>query len=242
MSAAQIRMIDPQNLPHLPCIFRSGPPIRFGSGGEREWIVSTVRSFAENEIHPPEAEVERRGAVPQELGEEIRRSLADRGFFACDFPEAVGRAGLSHPDVTLVEREPGRGSMAPTRLFDHPQSIRTARAGERRERRPLSAMRGEKTDAPPSTEPDAGSDVRGTTCMAQRRGGDRAPNGSSHFHSGAGRADFFIVAAATGAVETPRAPKKRITCLLVGRGTPGVEGRPGYAVVSRRGDGNDVLG
>ena len=40
----------------------------FGLSDEQEMIVSTVRSFVENEIYPHEAEVERTGEVPAGLG------------------------------------------------------------------------------------------------------------------------------------------------------------------------------
>ena len=86
--------------------------MEFGLSDEQEMIVSTVRSFVENEIYPHEAEVERSGAVPPDLAQEIKQKVIDLGFYACNFPESVGGAGLSHMDFTLVERELGRGSMA----------------------------------------------------------------------------------------------------------------------------------
>jgi len=45
------------------------------------------------------------------------------GFYACNFPESVGCAGLSHTDFALVERELGRGSMALNHFFGRPQNI-----------------------------------------------------------------------------------------------------------------------
>ena len=82
--------------------------MHFGLTEEQEMIVSTVRSFVENEIYPHEAEVERSGAVPPDLAQEIRRKTLDLGFYACNFPEEVGGAGLGHLDFALVERELGR--------------------------------------------------------------------------------------------------------------------------------------
>ena len=46
--------------------------MHFGLSDEQEMIVSTVRSFVENEIYPHEAEVERTGHVPHELGQAIK--------------------------------------------------------------------------------------------------------------------------------------------------------------------------
>ena len=91
------------------------------------------------------------------------------------------------------------------------------------------------------TEPDAGSDVRGMKCAARRDGGDWVVNGTKHFISGADHADFVIVFVATGEDMTDKGPKKRITCFLVDRGTPGFTIRDGYRSVSHRGYRNMIL-
>ncbi len=215
--------------------------MQFGLSEEQEMIVSTVRSFVENEIYPFEAEVEHSGEVPTELAHSIKQKVIDLGFYACNFPEEVGGAGLSHLDFTLVERELGRGSMALTHFFGRPQNILMACEGEQRERYLLPAVRGERMDALAMTEPGAGSDVRGMACSAICDGGDWVVNGSKHFISGADHADFFIVFVATGVDETPKGPKKRITCFLVDRGHPGFEVRAGYNSVSHRGYKNCIL-
>lgn len=213
----------------------------FGLSQEQEMIVRTVREFVEKEIYPHEALVERTGRVPHELGQDIQRKVLDLGFYAANFPEEVGGAGLSHLDFTLVERELGRGSMALTHFFGRPQNILMACVGEQRERYLLPAVRGERMDALAMTEPDAGSDVRGMKSQAVRDGGDWVINGSKHFISGAEHADFFIVFVATGVDDTPQGPKKRLTCFLVDRGAPGFEVRDGYNSVSHRGYKNYTL-
>lgn len=215
--------------------------MQFGLTEEQEMIVSTVRSFVENEIYPYEDQVERTGEVPQELAEKIKQKTLDLGFYACNFPEEVGGAGLSHLEFALVERELGRGSMALTHFFGRPQNILMACVGEQKERYLLPAVRGERMDALAMTEPGAGSDVRGMKCAAVRDGGDWVLNGSKHFISGAEHADFVIVFVATGEDETPRGPKKRITTFLVDRGTPGFTIRDGYKSVSHRGYKNMIL-
>jgi acyl-CoA dehydrogenase len=204
-------------------------------------IVSTVRSFVEKEIYPHEAEVESTGEVPQEVAEKIKQKTLDLGFYACNFPEEVGGAGLSHLEFALVERELGRGSMALTHFFGRPQNILMACEGEQRERYLLPAVRGERMDALAMTEPGAGSDVRGMKCTARRDGGDWVVNGTKHFISGADHADFIIVFIATGEDDTPKGPKKRITTFLVDRGTPGFTIRDGYKSVSHRGYKNMIL-
>ncbi len=215
--------------------------MHFGLTDEQEMIVSTVRSFVEKEIYPHEDEVERTGEVPKEVADEIKRKTIELGFYACNFPEEVGGAGLNHLDFALVERELGRGSMALNHFFGRPQNILMACEGEQRDRYLLPAVRGERMDALAMTEPGAGSDVRGMKCSAVRDGGDWVVNGTKHFISGADHADFVIVFIATGEDMTPKGPKKRITAFLVDRGTPGFTIRDGYKSVSHRGYKNMVL-
>ena len=215
--------------------------MNFGLTEEQEMIVSTVRSFVENEIYPHEDLVERSGEVPVEIANEIKRKTLELGFYACNFPEEVGGAGLSHLDFALVERELGHGSMALNHFFGRPQNILMACEGEQRARYLLPAVRGERMDALAMTEPEAGSDVRGMKCTAVRSGGDWLVNGTKHFISGADHADFVIVFIATGEDDTPRGPKKRLTAFLVDRGTPGFVIRDGYRSVSHRGYKNCIL-
>ena len=215
--------------------------MRFGLTEEQEMIVSTVRRFVEDEIYPYEDEVERTGEVRPELAERIKAKTIELGFYACNFPEEVGGAGLSHLDFALVERELGRGSMALTHFFGRPQNILMACNAEQRERYLLPAVRGERMDALAMTEPDAGSDVRAMKCFARRDGGDWVVNGTKHFISGADHADFVIVFVATGEDATSKGPKKRITAFLVDRGTPGFEIAEGYRSVSHRGYKNCIL-
>jgi acyl-CoA dehydrogenase len=215
--------------------------MHFGLTEEQQMIVDTVRSFVENEIYPHEEAVERTGEVDPKIAERIKRKTIELGFYACNFPEEVGGAGLSHLEFALVERELGRGAMALNHFFGRPQNILMACAGEQRERYLLPAVRGERMDALAMTEPDAGSDVRGMKCFARRQGGDWVVNGTKHFISGADHADFLIVFIATGEDQTKDGPKKRITAFLVDRGTPGFTIRPGYNSVSHRGYKNMVL-
>jgi len=215
--------------------------MNFGLSDEQSMIVETVRSFVEREIYPHEDTVEKSGEVPVDLARQIKQKTLDLGFYACNFPEDVGGAGLSHVDFALVERELGRGSMALTHFFGRPQNILMACEGEQRERYLLPAVRGDRMDALAMTEPGAGSDVRSMSCSARREGGDWVLNGTKHFISGADHADFVIVFVATGEDQTPRGPKKRITTFLVDRGMPGFTIRNGYASVSHRGYKNMVL-
>ena len=127
----------------------------FALSDAQRLIVGTVRSFVETEIYPHEAEIDRTGVVPRELSLEIARKCREIGFFACNFPAQVGGAGLDALDLTLVERELGRGCYALTVFFGRPSGILMACTGEQRERYLLPAVWGEKFDALAMTEPGA---------------------------------------------------------------------------------------
>jgi acyl-CoA dehydrogenase len=69
----------------------------FALSAEQEMIVTTVRDFVETEIYPHEDLVERTGAVPPDLAQEIKRKVIEMGFYACNFPErsAAAASGIS---------------------------------------------------------------------------------------------------------------------------------------------------
>lgn len=215
--------------------------MNFGLTDEQQLIVDTVRDFAENELYPHEQEVDRSGQVPPELGQEIAAKCKEIGFYASNISEEFGGGGLGHLDFTLLERELGRASMALTVYFGRPSGILEACEGEQIERYLLPAVRGDKFDALAMTEPGAGSDVRGMQCTAKQDGDDWIINGTKHFISHADIADFVIVFIATGEEETNRGKKKKISCFLVDRGTPGFEILPGYNSVSHRGYHNCII-
>jgi len=208
---------------------------------EQQMIVDTVRAFVENELYPHEDEVERTGVVPKELGQEIAQKCKDIGFYAPNISADVGGGGLNQLEFTLLERELGRASMALSVFFGRPSGILEACTGEQREKYLLPAVSGDKVDALAMTEPGAGSDVRSMSCSAVADGDDWIINGTKHFISHADLADFVIVFVATGEEQTARGPKKKISCFLVDRGTPGFEIRAGYNSVSHRGYHNCIL-
>ena len=215
--------------------------MNFALTSEQEMIVETVRDFVEKELYPLEAEVERTDEVPRDVGREIQEKVKALGFYAANIPERFGGGGLDNLAFTLLERELGRASYALSVFWGRPSGILCACDDQQRERWLDPCVRGEKIDCLAMTEPDAGSDVRGMRCSARRDGSDWIIDGAKHFISHADVADFVILFAATGEEETPRGRKKRITCFLVDRGTPGFEVRKGYNSVSHRGYENCIL-
>ena len=215
--------------------------MEFGLTHEQQLVVDTVRNFVEREFYPLEDEVDRTGLVPGTVGREIQDKVLELGFYAPNIPEEFGGGGLDTLTFTLLERELGRASMALSVFWGRPSNILCSGTDEQRKRYLLPCVSGEKIDALAMSEPDAGSDVRGMKTTARRAGEDYIINGSKHFISHADVADIVITFAVTGEDDTAKGPKKRITCFLVDRGTPGFEIRPGYNSVSHRGYHNSIL-
>lgn len=82
-----------------------------------------------------------------------------------------------------------------------------------------SVAAGDKIAAFALSEPDAGSDVAGMSCRAQRDGDDWIINGTKTWISNAGIADFYTVFARTDDM----GGAKGISCFIVEAGAPGFE-------------------
>ncbi|MBH8581901.1 acyl-CoA dehydrogenase family protein [Bisbaumannia pacifica] len=209
--------------------------MNFALSQEQEMLVESVKSFVERELLPHEERVDRADAVPPELADEIRRKALDAGFYAFNMPEEVGGGGLDHVAQALVERELAKCSWALHVFVARPSKILMACEGGQRDDYLLPCVRGEKTDCFALTEPGAGSDANAIKTRARRDGDDFVLNGSKHFISHAGQADFAIVFAVTDTYEYQGKPRNAVTAFLVDRDTPGLSMRRGPRCVSNRG-------
>ena len=213
----------------------------FSIDDSQQMVVDTVRTFTERELVPHEAEVERTGQVPPELVEEIRGKAIDAGIYSANMPVELGGGGLDDLTLAMAERAFGWTSYALHYIVARPSNILRACTGAQVEEYLLPTVRGERVECLAMSEPDAGSDLRGMSCRAERRGDHYVVNGTKHFISHADLADYVILFAATGTVDTDRGPRKQISSLLVDFDTPGVERVPGYNCVSNRGYHNLII-
>ena len=207
----------------------------FEPSHEQRMLRDTVRAFMEKEIYPHEGAVDAAGHTPPELGRQIEQRAIEAGLYAANLPESVGGGGLDYRSMAVVEREYGKTSHALHAWIGRPTEILLACEGEQRERYLLPCVRAEKRELFALTEPEAGSDIMSMKTRARRDGEDWILDGAKHFISGPTMPDFVIVFAATGADDTPRGPRKRITAFLVDVGAPGFEITEGSRCVSYRG-------
>jgi len=213
----------------------------FGLSDEQRLLVDTVGAFVKNEMTPHEHILEESNELPKDLARSLHQKSLELGLHACNMPENVGGGGLCAVDVTLVEKELGRTSLALAECVHRPLNILAACQGRQIEHFLKPAVAGTKRDCIAMTEPDAGSDVRGMKTKAVRDGDDWLITGTKHFISNARLADFVVLFVATGEEETAKGVKKRISAFLVDLDGPGVEVAPGYRNVSHRGYYNDIL-
>lgn len=208
---------------------------------EQEMLVDSVRSFVEKELLPYEEQVDRADEVSPELAAQIRGKAIVAGFYAFNMPEEVGGGGLDYLSQALIERELSKVSWALHVFVARPSKILMACKGEQINDYLLPCIQGEKIDCFALTEPGAGSDANAIKTRAVREGDDFILNGSKHFISHAGHADFAIVFAVTDTYEHNGKKRNAVTSFLVDRNTPGMTIRRGPKCVSNRGDRKSVV-
>jgi butyryl-CoA dehydrogenase len=190
----------------------------FSLSPQHQEIRRTVRDFAEREIVPVAAELERRGEFPHD----IIRHAAELGLMGVPYPEEIGGTGLDSLAYAITIEELARASgsvaiivSAHTSLGCNP--IYMAGTDEQKERllRPMAS--GAVIGAYGLTEPDAGSDSRGTRTRARRDGDEWVLNGSKRFITNAGVAGTYVITAVT----EREAESGKISAFIVPADTPG---------------------
>jgi butyryl-CoA dehydrogenase len=190
----------------------------FAPSPEHQEIRRAVRDFAERRIGPVADEMERQAEFPHEIIREAGRL----GFLGIPYPEEVGGTGLDSLAYAITIEELSRisGSVgiivsAHTSLGCNPIYLAGTDAQKDRYLRPLAS--GEKLGAYGLTEPDAGSDSRGTRTRAHRDGAEWVLNGGKRFITNAGVASTYIVTAVTDRDEG----SGRISAFIVEADAPG---------------------
>ncbi|MCP5089413.1 MAG: acyl-CoA dehydrogenase [Gammaproteobacteria bacterium] len=208
---------------------------------EQQMLFDLACRFCEDELIPHELTLEKTGELPRDLELELRDKAIDVGLHACNMPQSAGGPGLGAVEVTLIEKGLNSTSLALAECVRRPSSILAACEGEQVSEYLEPVMAGDKRDCIAMTEPEAGSDLKGMKTKALRDGDDWLISGGKHFISNARISDFVILFAVTGEDQTPKGPRKRISCFLVDLDAPGVQVLPGYDHVGHRGYYNDIL-
>jgi short-chain 2-methylacyl-CoA dehydrogenase len=194
----------------------------FDLSPEHELIRSTVREFAEGEVAPVAAELDRRKAFPYE----IVRQLGELNLMGIPFPLQYGGGGgdtlayaLAVEELTRVDSSVAITVCAHTSLGTQPIYLFGSEA-QKREWLPRLCS-GEVLGAFGLTEPEAGSDAGNTRTRAQLREGEWVIDGAKQFITNAGTdiSGLVCITAVTGADEDA----KEISNIIVPNGAPGYE-------------------
>jgi short/branched chain acyl-CoA dehydrogenase len=178
----------------------------------------TVREFADAEVAPVAAELDRTKSFPYEL---VAR-MGELGWLGIPFPEEVGGAGgttlqyaIAVEELTRVDSSVAITMCAHTSLGTQP--IYLFGSAEQKQRYLPDLCAGRKLGAFGLTEPEAGSDAGNVRTRAQLAGGEWVIDGAKQFITNAGTEISGHVAI------TARTGEEEISNLIVERGTPGYE-------------------
>lgn len=190
---------------------------------ELAMLARQVRRFVDEDMIP----VERDTCNGEELKPEWRAKFEARakeiGIWMMDVPEEYGGLGMGLTASVVVWQEMARTIALPARgsgiTGPHVRAILYDLDDEMKQRYLLPVLRGEKKACFAQTEPDAGSDPGSMRTTAVREGDHYVINGVKRFITGAGKADFIQLMAAT---DRAKGSRGGISCFLVDADTPGV--------------------
>ncbi|MER5769153.1 acyl-CoA dehydrogenase family protein [Streptomyces sp. NPDC001985] len=194
---------------------------------DRLAIQALAREFVAREVLPVAGELD---PVAGEIPMELRRKMAELGFFGILIPEEYGGLGLGVIEYALVVEELARGWMSVASLIARGQQFAHGFSAEQRAAYLPRMARGEFLSAFALSEADAGSDVANLRCRAEpdADGGWRI-TGQKMWCTFADGSDYLQVFARTEPVD-PARRSHGITCFLMPkeRGTlpEGVTGTP----------------
>ena len=197
----------------------------FSLPDEFRMLKDQMRRFVNTQIIPHEREsLEDCDELKPEWKKKFVAGAKELGIWMLEVPEEYGGVGLSLVGRAVVWQElartiglPSRGETITGPTVRH---ILYSLTGEMKEKYLLPVLRGEKRSCFAQTEPDAGSDPGGMRTTAVREGDHYVINGTKRYISGADKANFMQLMAAT---DRSKGSHGGISCFIVDMNTPGVK-------------------
>ncbi len=195
--------------------------MNFELSEEQELIRQTVRDFAEREIKPKAQELDEKG----EFSEDLTRKMGELGLFGMYLPEKYGGQELDTLSYIIAVEELARvdGSHAATLAAHNSLGIGPLYyyGTEEQKLKYLPQLcTGDAIWAFGLTEPDAGSDSRGSKTTAKLENDQWRINGSKIFITN-GSADISLGATVQAVTKTHSDGKKEFSTIIVEKGTEG---------------------
>ena len=194
------------------------PAFNFDLGETADMIRTTARDFAQDEIAPRAAEIDRTNQFPRDLWPK----MGALGLHGITVEEEFGGSGLGYLEHCIALEEVSRASASVGLSYGAHSNlcvnqIRRNGTPQQKRRYLPKLISGEHVGALAMSEAGAGSDVVGMRLRAERRGDRFVLNGTKFWITNGPEADTLVVYGKT----TPDAGSRGITAFLVEKGFPG---------------------
>ena len=194
------------------------PGLDFGLGQEIDALRESVRAFADKEIAPFAAEIDRTDQFPMPLW----RKMGELGVLGITVSEEYGGANMGYLAHMVAMEEISRASASVGLSYGAHSNLcvnqirRNGTEAQRRKYLPR-LISGEHVGALAMSEPGAGSDVISMKLKAQDKGGFYLLNGTKMWITNGPDADTLVVYAKT----EPELGARGVTAFLIEKDMPG---------------------
>ncbi len=190
------------------------PTLDFDLGETADALRDSVQRFAENEIAPLAAEIDRTDSFPRHLWPK----MGEMGLLGITVEEEDGGSGLGYLEHVIAMEEVSRASASVGLSYGAHSNLcvnqlRRWGTPDQKARYLPGLVSGRHVGSLAMSEAEAGSDVVSMKLRAERRGDRYVLNGGKLWITNAKEADTLIVYAKT----TPEAASRGITAFLIER-------------------------
>jgi isovaleryl-CoA dehydrogenase len=214
------------------------PAFNFDLGETADMIRDTARDFAQDEIAPRAAEIDRTNQFPRDLWPK----MGALGLHGITVEEEFGGSGLGYLEHCIALEEVSRASASVGLSYGAHSNlcvnqIRRNGSVEQKRKYLPKLISGEHVGALAMSEPGAGSDVISMKTRAEKKGDRYVLNGSKMWITNGPLAETLVVYAKTD----PNAGTRGITAFLIEKGMKGFKAAQKLDKLGMRGSDTSEL-